>query len=505
MGLKVALLLLMLLLMLMLHREAWGIQRPRAFKACRRHNLRPRAVLTGCGLVAVTVCCIRLVASRESMLQAGVGTWQPSAQPINISQRSAYPACPACPACSACLVCPACAEQTLPASLAHAAPIGVPKCQPADFEGKTELRGEEYHHVKAQAPEECCAICMNATKCVAFTYNSDEKLCRFKTAVQVMTVHPCHVCTSWRKRITSTAQVPTDLPNVIGPTSGDKPSVLQPCAPRSPPAPKQPRNAACRDPAIQPLISEVVAAFESTRAEKRAKGAHPAASEMTGATYGATDVMLIVGWQRAAFLMTALHRLLRADASEEHLYLFQLEYGYSDDVLAVACAWPLPSRIVFTPAHAPGTHGPGYTPGHWNSFTVLEGYRQAEMIAREFCSKLVYMLEEDIFVAPDFFLFHRAAQTHVVKGLQAGERARVFAVTAYNNEHEHSHCDGDLGEEKLRKIHSSVFTRQFYHSLGVSIPVAMLPVVTQHANLQFYNQPAAYNEREFGTLRIYGT
>jgi hypothetical protein len=80
------------------------------------------------------------------------------------------------------------------------------------------------------------------------------------------------------------------------------------------------------------------------------------------------------------------------------LYLFQLDYGYQNEVLAVACGWPYPSRIAFTPAHAPGSQGPGYTPPHSNSFTVLEGYRTAEMMAREFCSKLVFMLEEDIFV-----------------------------------------------------------------------------------------------------------
>ena len=30
------------------------------------------------------------------------------------------------------------------------------------------------------------------------------------------------------------------------------------------------------------------------------------------------------------------------------------------------------------------------------SCSVLEGYRWAEMVAREYCSKLVYMVEEDI-------------------------------------------------------------------------------------------------------------
>lgn len=36
-------------------------------------------------------------------------------------------------------------------------------------------------------------------------------------------------------------------------------------------------------------------------------------------------------------------------------------------------------------------------------------------------------------VAPDFFLFHRAAHFDPVTGLQPAERARVFAVSAYNS------------------------------------------------------------------------
>jgi hypothetical protein len=93
------------------------------------------------------------------------------------------------------------------------------------------------------------------------------------------------------------------------------------CVARAPPAPQQPQHPVCRDPALQPLIQEISAAFNATIEEKQRKGAHPAAQgtgrSLVGAGYGATDVMLVVGWQRGAFLMAALKRLLRADSSEE--------------------------------------------------------------------------------------------------------------------------------------------------------------------------------------------
>jgi hypothetical protein len=388
------------------------------------------------------------------------------------------------------------------------------QCEAATLMKSTEFRGEEYFHTTNQPnPTACCQHCSATAKCAGFTYNAEERFCRFKGVAKKLTVHKdCNVCTSWVKD-PANLDLLADCPQLAGASAADKPTILRQCDLHAPPAPKQPDPRVCRDPGLQDQIATVKAAFEETLKAKEAKGAHPATRAhpdpnivgLSGTGYGATDVVLIVAWQRPAFLMAALQRLLRADAVEEHLYLFQMEHGYYDDVLAVVCAWPLPKRVALTPAHAPGDHGPGYTPGHWNSFTVLEGYRTAEMIAREFCSRLLYMLEEDIFVSADFFLFHRAAHTHSIEGLHESERKRIFAVTAYNSEHAKDQCDGNgvNSDEDQKKMRSAVFTKQFYHSLGVSIPVAMLPVVTQHANLQFYNQPADYNEREFGTVSIY--
>lgn len=92
----------------------------------------------------------------------------------------------------------------------------------------------------------------------------------------------------------------------------------------------------------------------------------------TAAANKPCDVVLVVAWRRAAFLLGALERLLQADGSEDHVYVFQIDYGYDPEVLAVACAWPLQKRIVLASEHP-------FTPLKSNSYTVLEGYRYAEM------------------------------------------------------------------------------------------------------------------------------
>ena len=135
----------------------------------------------------------------------------------------------------------------------------------------------------------------------------------------------------------------------------------------------------------------------------------------------------MVAWQRAAFLLATLDLVLQAELADQHVYVFQLDDGVSPDVLAVACAWPLEKRVVLAPPHR------DFTPPNSNSYSVLETYRCGEMLGRALCSELLYLLEEDIFIAKDFFRFHRAVHQTVGAGHRAardvrGERLQLGAL-----------------------------------------------------------------------------
>lgn len=59
------------------------------------------------------------------------------------------------------------------------------------------------------------------------------------------------------------------------------------------------------------------------------------------------------------------------------------------------------------------------------SFNLLEGYRYAHVIARTLRSELVYLLEEDVWIARDYFSFHRAAHARkhmAIGGIQQAVR-----------------------------------------------------------------------------------
>ena len=138
-----------------------------------------------------------------------------------------------------------------------------------------------------------------------------------------------------------------------------------------------------------------------------------------------------------------------------------------------------------------------------SSYTVLEAYRYGEMLGRGLCSELLYLLEEDIFVAQDFFRFHRAAHASV-DGVLASERPKMFAVSAYHPEHADAcHDATGISAEKQARLQSEVFARQFYHSLGVSFQVQSLSAITKHAVRQYYESREEYNKEHFGTLSIY--
>jgi hypothetical protein len=121
--------------------------------------------------------------------------------------------------------------------------------------------------------------------------------------------------------------------------------------------------------------------------------------------------VLVAAWRRPEFLLVSLQHALRARWADDHEFIFILDHGHGAHVRAVVDAFPVThKRVLMAIAH-------DY---HGNSFNVLEGYRYASIVARKLGSKLVYLLEEDIWIAKDYFAFHRAAharQHRAIEGL----------------------------------------------------------------------------------------
>ena len=111
-----------------------------------------------------------------------------------------------------------------------------------------------------------------------------------------------------------------------------------------------------------------------------------------------------------------------------------LEPGYEPLIETIIAAFPLDKRVFRAPAHFfggrkcdEGAEGVSHeeriaciNTRRGNSFTTLEGYRYVEQLVNEHRhrddeaqqgkGRRVYLVEEDVFVAKDFFRFNRAAE-----------------------------------------------------------------------------------------------
>lgn len=178
------------------------------------------------------------------------------------------------------------------------------------------------------------------------------------------------------------------------------------------------------------------------------------------------DIVLIPCFKRPEFLSVCLEYILKAEFADQHTYVFLLDHGYDKTLHKVINAFPLEKQVRETPRTK-------YTLGK-QSHNLLEGYKYACSIT----DGLVYLIEDDIMVANDFFKWHRLAQ----------ERINFCTIATANN-----NTKRDNGTE-LDGYY--VGTKSDYQSLGVCWQSSVLKRhILLHANEYYYSNPVGYCER----------
>eukprot|EP01052_Picozoa_sp_SAG31_P036220 SAG31_NODE_4486_length_3194_cov_7.612278_1_plen_339_part_10 len=240
--------------------------------------------------------------------------------------------------------------QEIAATLAPSVPPACPRSnQP--WLPNIELRGEEEKHFAATEPGGCCVGCAELSECAGFTYNSVEKLCRFKlwpaghrdrAAKPALTAVACDVCTSFTydKVLSQSFHAP---PLATSPTTpaGAAPNPT----PERSPLGLSPSDGCAGTAVDKAFAAQILASALGDRS--------PKPDNNRDAT---KDVVLVTAWRRPAFLLQTLARLLSADLSEEHRFVVVLEHGYEpliDTVRPAAFA----SKCC-TPISRPGTTSP---------------------------------------------------------------------------------------------------------------------------------------------------
>lgn len=177
-----------------------------------------------------------------------------------------------------------------------------------------------------------------------------------------------------------------------------------------------------------------------------------------------TELVIVTAWKRPDFLSAALQRLLLADDGRQR-YTISLDRLHTRECATVASVF----------ARRLGTRAQVRRRAHryrGNSYNVLTSYREA--LARE--PELVHLVEEDVFIAADYFEFHRRAHELAPD---------AFAVSACRNQQFPPEVNPPDQED-------AVYAHVSYQSLGVSFRPEALAQVVQHAQHPYFQAPVAY-------------
>lgn len=184
------------------------------------------------------------------------------------------------------------------------------------------------------------------------------------------------------------------------------------------------------------------------------------------------DVVLIPCFRRPELLFHCLKNIQAAHGADEHHYIFRFDFGHSpelDDALRLA-EFTFSHQVARTPKC-------NYQVAK-QSFSLLTGYHLA--LSHSFRPERVYLIEEDVMIATDFFRWHQ--EVHA-------QRPDVFCSIGVVNPNRKVQ-EGARDEFYL--------TTEDYCSLGVCFPANVLKnYILQWATTKYYNNPIDFCQRNF--------
>lgn len=184
------------------------------------------------------------------------------------------------------------------------------------------------------------------------------------------------------------------------------------------------------------------------------------------------DVVLIPCWRRPEFLYVCLEQISKARGADKLHYFFSVDHGYDPEVLNVINMFDFSKEVYIRP-HSPYKLGK-------QSFNLLKGYEYAAEKTKEF----VFMIEEDVFIADDFFEWHYAVQ---------GDMNVFCSIATKNN---NFHIDPVEGSEEY-------YTHDSYQSLGVCFHKSTISdYIVPHIVDEYFTDPMKYVSDKFPNASI---
>lgn len=189
------------------------------------------------------------------------------------------------------------------------------------------------------------------------------------------------------------------------------------------------------------------------------------------------DIVVIPCWRRPEFLWHCLDNLAQAEGIERLHVLFRADTGFDPAILQVIqeFAPKLVSHEVNTPVPCPYRR-------RKQSANLLGGYLMGAAATRRY----VFMVEEDVMVARDFFRWHYAVHA---------SQPRLFCSTAARNTKRAIAASSDPEIYYL--------TSGDYCSLGVCLERSIISeLLAPHVTLRYFANPRRYCEHQFAASGI---
>lgn len=184
------------------------------------------------------------------------------------------------------------------------------------------------------------------------------------------------------------------------------------------------------------------------------------------------DIVLIPAYRRPEFLWHCLQNLRLADHASEHHYIFRFDHGHSPELFKVIEGWPFPFEVCTT-QRVPYRLAK-------QSYSLLSGYEIAAQRSGSPWS-MVYMVEEDVMVARDFFRWHREVHR---------QNEALWCSAAVANPNRKVQAEGSGGDYYL--------TTDDYCSLGVCYRARVITdLIAPEVTRKYYVDPINDIKRRF--------
>lgn len=190
-------------------------------------------------------------------------------------------------------------------------------------------------------------------------------------------------------------------------------------------------------------------------------------------------VVVIPAWRRPEFLALCLRRILAADGCEENLYLIHTDADSDyQNWVVFDREVPAGSKQFFIAFRTNrGSDG--------NTENVLAALNCGLQMAEEFGASTIHLLEEDVWIARDYFSC--AARLH--------EQFRPWALSLCRNQHQ---------KIQPREDPKLVYKSRDYQSIGVSFPLDSVREILVHNTDDYFRDMTGYLRAMFPNSKYGG-